>query len=200
METQPPVPPGRPRAFDRNQALERAMELFWRHGYESVSLTELTQALRIAPPSIYAAFGSKAGLYREALDLYQQRQEDLHKLLDAAGPVKPIIARFMKAAVRAMTNPGSPTGCMVSSGMFACAAAHHSEAEATAEHRKNFAESLRKRLQRARSEGDLAESAQPAVLARYLAAVLQGVSMQARDGASRRELDAIVDQALQAWP
>lgn len=176
------------------------MELFWRHGYEGVSIATLTQALQIAAPSLYSAFGSKAALYREALDLYQREQSATHEELMAEGPLKEVIARFLRAAVRAVTDPERPAGCMISTGMFACAPENHGEAAFTAALRQGLTTQLQKRLQRARAAGELPATAKPIVLARYLTAVLQGISIQARDGASRRELLALVDQVLGTWP
>ncbi len=200
MELKSPVRTGRPRGFDREQAVEAAMTLFWRHGYEGVSVTDLTEAIGVAAPSLYSAFGSKAGLYREALQRYQQRPSAMAGVLAGPGPLKDVVAQLLRAAVRAVTEPDQPHGCMVSSGMFACADANQREAEATAELRRTFLSQLQARIQHAKSEGQLPASASPTGLARYLAAVLQGISMQARDGATARELDVIVQQVLKTWP
>jgi AcrR family transcriptional regulator len=178
-----------PRTFDRDKALDTAMRLFWRHGYEGVSLNDLTSAIGVAPPSLYAAFGSKAGLYREALDRDLGMQGALTGL-DGAPNLPHVVATILHNAVDAVTSPEGERGCMVSSGMVNSAPEHSELArELTARRddmRHSISDALLRWIDRARAD----------TLARYLVTVLQGLSVQARDGATQDELKQVVDQVL----
>lgn len=181
---------GRPRSFDREQALDLAMRLFWRHGYEGVAVSDLTNALGIAAPSLYAAFGSKADLYREAL----RRYEETSVLLDAAGvegaaTLEQAVRAMLEAGVKAVTGRGRERGCMVSDGLVACGEAHRDLAADLARRRRRLQADVAKRLER------WVDTATARTLARYVAILLQGMSIQARDGASAAELNRIVDVA-----
>lgn len=180
---------GGPRTFNREQAIEIAMRLFWRHGYEGVSLNDLTTAMGIAPPSLYAAFGSKAGLYREALDRYSGVPGALLDL-GSEPTLDETVAAILRRGADAVTDPGGEKGCMVSSGMLQCAEEHAGLASVLAnrrdEMRKTIAEALGRWL-----DADRAHS-----VSRFLVVVLQGMSVQARDGATREELGAVIEEAL----
>jgi AcrR family transcriptional regulator len=178
-----------PRTFDRDQAIDVAMRLFWRHGYEGVSLNDLTAAIGIAPPSLYAAFGSKAGLYREALDRYSGLPRALSNLGETAS-LHETVETLLSRAVDAVTDPDEERGCMISSGMIQCGEEHADLARELAERRgmmrKTIALKLESWLDRHQADS----------LARYLLTVLQGLSVQARDGASRRDLKQVVDEVM----
>ncbi|KGM34119.1 TetR/AcrR family transcriptional regulator [Inquilinus limosus] len=182
---------GRPWSFDRDKAVETAMRLFWRHGYEGVSIGDLTKAIRIAPPSLYAAFGSKAGLYREALARYE---DDVGALkMDppgSAGTLAEAVRHLLEAAVRAVTHPDRERGCMISSGMITCHPEHESLARDLAARR----DAMRERI--AQALLPFADGGGTGRLARHLAAVMQGISIQVRDGASPAELQEIVDDVV----
>ncbi len=179
---------GRPRGFDREEALAAAMELFWSHGYEGVSLSELTAAMGVAPQSLYAAFGSKAALYREALDRYAAGPAGLDLAqLDQATSLADAVEVLLVAAVAAVTASGR--ACMITSGMLACGRAHAALAEELAERRRAFRTALEGKLLR------WAAPSEAAALARYLVAIMQGLSAQARDGASPLELADIAERA-----
>jgi AcrR family transcriptional regulator len=182
---------GRPWSFDRDRAIETAMRLFWRHGYEGVSIGDLTKAIGVAPPSLYAAFGSKAGLYQEAL----KRYEDTFGLLDvisisSATTLAEAVRRLLEAAVRAVTHPDRELGCMVSSGMIACHPQHAALARDAASRRDAMRERIAQALQ------PLADKNEVHRLARHLAAVMQGISIQARDGATPVELQEIIEDVV----
>ena len=165
------------------------MRLFWRHGYEGVSVSDLTEAIGIAPPSLYAAFGSKAGLYREALDRYAT----LPGALDGLAQAKTLceaVTWLLRAGVAAVTDPQGERGCMVSSGMVQCAAEHTRLAAELASRRYTNRAAIAKELVRWLDQADAG------ALASYLAAVLQGVSIQARDGASREDLLRVTEEAI----
>lgn len=179
----------RPRTFDRDQAVDTAMRLFWRHGYEGVSLNDLTAAIGVAPPSIYAAFGSKADLYREALDHYFGLPGAV-KVLGTANTLEESVERLLRSAVDAVIDPAGERGCMISSGMIQCSADHAELARELAARRSMMhcliADGLRLWLDQERSVS----------LARYLVTILQGLSVQARDGASREELMQVCDETI----
>jgi AcrR family transcriptional regulator len=178
-----------PRTFDRDHAVDVAMHLFWRHGFEGVSLTDLTSAIGIAPPSLYAAFGSKAGLYREALDRYT-RMPNAFGDLDPTTSLSEAIENFLKHAVNAITDPAGEGGCMISSGMLQCGEDHVELALELAERRKLLRDKIALTLQAWLTPESAASSA------RYLMTLLLGLSIQARDGASPEELQDIANEAL----
>ncbi|MCM2452206.1 TetR/AcrR family transcriptional regulator [Agrobacterium vitis] len=182
---------GRPWSFARETAVETAMRLFWRSGYEGVSVGELTKAIGIAPPSLYAAFGSKAGLYREALDLYEEKFASLDlDLAEKAASLAQAVRALLEGAVRAVTDPDREGGCMISSGMTAC----HSEHAALARNAAARRDAMRERI--AKTLAPFVTDGQTPPLERYLSAVLQGISVQARDGATQAELQEIVENVV----
>ncbi|CAH2601829.1 TetR/AcrR family transcriptional regulator [Rhodovastum atsumiense] len=182
---------GRPWSFDRERAIEIAMRLFWRHGYEGVSVGDLTKAIGIAPPSLYAAFGSKAGLYQDALARYEALFGSLDvAAIDAATTPADAVRRLLEAAVRAVTHPDREPGCMISSGMIACHPEHAILARDVAARR----DAMRERIARMLRPCAGADAVRP--LARHLVAVMQGISIQARDGATPAELQEIIEDVV----
>ncbi len=203
--TQPPPPeaPLRPRGrrptFDRERALDVALELFWRHGYDGVGIADLTAAIKIAPPSLYHAFGSKAGLYREVLKRYGHVGLSPDEI--AAQPSARTAARLLlERGVAAVTAPGRPLGCMVSSGLLMTSPANADLAEEVRAMRDGQRRALDDRIRRDVSEGVLPVGTETVALARFTSAMLQGLSVQALDGASAKELLAVVEMALHGWP
>lgn len=188
---------GRPREFDRDAALETAMRLFWRHGFEGVSIAQLTEAMDIAPASLYAAFDSKAQLYEEALELYQRsRTARLTGYLEEDRPIRDVLWDVLRATVEAITDPVCARGCMVSCGMLFCAPENTKVAQRTADIRRKVREKLEARMRRAIETGEIARSADADDLSRYLMSLLHGMSVQARDGASRGELLTVAKLGL----
>ncbi|WP_343715994.1 TetR/AcrR family transcriptional regulator [Inquilinus sp.] len=182
---------GRPWSFDRDTAVETAMRLFWRHGYEGVSVGDLTKAIGIAPPSLYSAFGSKAGLYREALDRYEHGLGSVDVTrIGSATTLAEAVRQLLETAVRAVTHPDRERGCMVSSGMTACHPDHAGLARDLAVRR----DAMRERI--AQALGPFAEAGEAGRLARHLTAVMQGISIQARDGVPPAELQEIVEDVV----
>jgi len=182
---------GRPWTFDRDKAVETAMRLFWRHGYEGVSIGDLTKAIGIAPPSLYAAFGSKAGLYQEALNRYEESLGSLDLLpVASAATLAEAVRRLLEAAVRAVTDPDRERSCMVSSGMITCHPEHAALARDLAARR----DAMRERI--AWALRPFADAEEGRRLARHLTAVMQGISIQARDGATPAELQEIVEDVV----
>ena len=192
---------GRPPTFDRSAAIEVATRLFWRHGYEGTSIAMLTEATGFTPPTLYAAFGSKADLYREALAHYRA-WETQAGLVQPAGSssVYRTVERYLRAAARRFADPDMPRGCMVSVGSLHCAADNHEIAAAAECARAEGLQDFVSRLEHARLAGEIPERTDTDALARFYAAIVQGMSVQAIDGADAATLDALVDIALSAWP
>jgi AcrR family transcriptional regulator len=174
---------GRPRAFDEDKAVQTAMRLFWRHGYEGVGMSELTKAIGVAPPSLYGVFGSKANLYRRALDRYSQEFNLVDRsAVQQADSLAEAVRRLLVAAIDTVTSAEGERSCMVSSGMLCAHPHHHELARELAKRRDDIREDIASLLTQ------WAEGSRLASIARHLAAVLQGFSIQAHDGASREEL------------
>lgn len=192
---------GRPRAFDRDQALQQAMDVFWRHGYEGASLAELTRAMGINPPSLYAAFGNKEGLFRAVLDHYADLRGDFMAEVLAAPTARESAERFLRGTAElAAAGADKPGGCLVLQSGLACSAGGESVADDLAGRRGETECQLKTRFERARGEGDLPAGAEPATLARYLTAVTQGMAVQAAGGAGPAELRQVAEMAIRAWP
>ncbi|MFG0787283.1 TetR/AcrR family transcriptional regulator [Delftia tsuruhatensis] len=188
---------GRPREFDRDQALERAMLAFWRRGYEGTSMADLVQALGIASARIYAAFGSKQDLFREAVQHYEAGDGGFADRAMAQEPrVRDALARVLRDAVATYTDDAHPLGCMVVTAATNCAEENEAVAAWLAEHRRQRTQSLIDRLQRALDEGELRAGTDVQALGDFYATQLHGISVQARDGVPRQRLLAAVETAL----
>jgi AcrR family transcriptional regulator len=182
---------GRPWSFDRDAAVETAMLLFWRHGYEGVSIGDLTKAIGVAPPSLYAAFGSKLGLYQQAMTRYEETLGCVDVgMIGSAKSLQEAVRLLLEGAVRNVTRREHERGCMISSGLVACHPDHAALARDAAARR----EVLRGRIVQALSS--FAEDDRIQRLARHLAAVMQGISIQARDGVASSELQGIVEDVV----
>jgi AcrR family transcriptional regulator len=190
---------GRTRAFDRDVALERALEEFWRHGYEATSVSGLTAAMGINPPSLYAAFGDKHRLFGEAVRRYQETHGAFASRALAGEPTaRAAVERLLREAAEVYTDPAHPPGCMVIS-----AGVNTSDASVIEElrgHREAGKAAIRRRIERDVEAGLLPPETDAPALATFFAAVIQGMSTQARDGATRADLDAVATLALRAWP
>ncbi|HEU4324516.1 MAG TPA: TetR/AcrR family transcriptional regulator [Roseiflexaceae bacterium] len=195
-----PKPRGRPRTFHREAALETAMMLFWRHGYEGTSIADLTEALGVTPPTLYAVFGSKEQLYREVLAHYVSRGVDTERVMDPAVSAYQTIAHHMRVSAERFTDPSGPRGCMVSSASLYCGAENEAARTAATALRANTLALMVKKLEWAKHVGELPADADTLALARFYSSIIQGMSIQAVDGASAAELHRMVDLALAAWP
>jgi AcrR family transcriptional regulator len=143
---------GRRRNFDSDDALKRAMHVFWRNGYEGASLAALTEAMGINPPSLYMAFGNKDGLFRRALDLYSQTYDDFMEDVLAAPTSREVAERYLRQSARMMSNPDAPPGCLFVQAGLACGEAGSGVPQELALRRAGPEAALRARLERARVE------------------------------------------------
>lgn len=190
---------GRPREFDTEKAIARAMRLFWRQGYDGTSLTDLTEELGITRPSLYSAFGSKEALFLKALDLYEIGAGYREAAL-AAPTAYAYAQALLKGAADLHGDKNNPPGCLGVQGALACAPQSNSIREELARRRRIGETIIRDRLKRAKSEGDLPSDADPADLARYLSIVIYGIAVQAAGGATKKELQRAAELALRNWP
>jgi AcrR family transcriptional regulator len=191
---------GRPRAFDTAKALDRALEVFWRKGYEGASLSDLTRAMRINRPSLYAAFGNKEDLFRQVLDRYREGPAAYIGRALAAPTAREVAEQLLYGAAERLADKSHPQGCLLVKGALACSEESAPVRDELIERRAAGQAAVRRRLERARAEGDLPASANPADLARYLATVIHGMTLQAVGGANRAELKRLAAMALRAWP
>ena len=191
---------GRPLSFDRDVALERAMHAFWRHGYETTSVADLTAAMGVSAPSLYAAFGDKKRLFLEAVRLYAGDTEATLRRIDAAPTAHDAARAMLIAAATAYTGEETPKGCLLASATASGSAASADVQHAVAGIRRAIEASLRARIERDIDGGLLLRGTQAAALSGLVMAVTQGLSALARDGATRPSLLAVVEAALQGWP
>jgi AcrR family transcriptional regulator len=191
---------GRPRSFCVDTALNQALEVFWRKGYEGASIKELTEAMGINKPSMYAAFGNKEDLFRKALERYTtEKGLYLQEAIDAPTAYG-LAHKMLHGAAVMMTDPSTPFGCLTVKGAMTCNDQDISVKREIDAIRINTEIALEKRLEQARQKGDLPADSDPVHLRRYLSTVIQGMSVQASSGASREELHKVADIALKAWP
>ena len=204
-ESQPgggPCRRGRPREFDVDAALDAALAIFWRHGYEGTSLSDLTDAMGISRPSLYAAFGNKEQLFRAAMDRYERRVGPTMSAALAVPTARAGVEQLLRRTADALTGGGeASTGCFLILSAMTCSAASAAvRDEAAARRRDATAGPLRARFDRAAADGELPAGTDTAALAGFYSAVLQGMSVAAASGVTRPELQAVADVALRAWP
>ncbi|MGK8512371.1 TetR/AcrR family transcriptional regulator [Nocardia asiatica] len=192
---------GRPRAFDRAEALRRAMEVFWEHGYEGASMSDLTAAMGINSPSVYAAFGGKEALFRAAIELYGRTDGGYtDRALREEPTARASIEAMLRDNAAAYTEENKPHGCMVVLAGSTYTTRNTSVRDFLIEKRRETTDDIRHRLDRGVAEGDLPAGTDTAALAGFYTTVLYGLSIQARDGATPAELTASINCAMAAWP
>ncbi|OQS13779.1 TetR family transcriptional regulator [Nocardia donostiensis] len=192
---------GRPRAFDRDVALRRAMEVFWEHGYEGTSMTDLTSAMGINSPSLYAAFGGKEALFRETIELYCRCEGGAtERALREEPTARAAIEAMLRDNAATYTASDKPHGCMVVLAGSTYTTRTESIREFLVDKRKETSTDIRRRLDRGIADGDLPAGTDTEALATFYTTVLYGLSIQARDGMSPAELTRSIDCAMAAWP
>ena len=187
---------GRPRGFDENVALDAAMNLFWERGYEGTSMAELSKAMDLTPPSIYAAFGDKKSLFRLAAKRYAAgpAQYQAKALLEPT--LREVILALFRNTVEFLTEPGHPAGCMTLTGAMACSVEADSAKELMTEIRKQNEAALKARLQQARKSGEMAADLNVDDYSRYLSTLLGGLAIQAANGTSKAAMKRTANMAL----
>jgi len=192
---------GRPLSFDRDKALENAMHVFWERGYEAASISELTSAMGITPPSLYAAFGDKERLFLEAIERYADGPgSGAPRALAEEPTARGAIERLLEEAADELTRSCHPAGCMVVMAATNCSVASAHIQAALAKRRAASDAGIRQRIEQGIREGELPADTDAAALANFYSTVFQGMSIQARDGATRASLVATAQAAMRAWP
>jgi AcrR family transcriptional regulator len=194
------VPTGRPREFDVDKALDRALKVFWRKGYEGASLSDLTKAMGINRPSLYAAFGNKEALFKKAMDRYLEGPGAFVREALQQPTARAVVEHVFRGSIELVTDSRNPHGCLMVQGALACGDTADCVRREMAKRRAASVTALSKRFERAVAEGDLASDWNPADLARFVTTVMHGIAVQAASGASRDELERAADIALRAWP
>lgn len=191
---------GRHRKFDVEKVLDAALCVFWRKGYEGASYSDLTEAAGVERPALYAAFGNKEALFRQALDRYYARHMDFIPAAMALPTARHVAAHVLYGAADLHTRYPEHTGCLGINGALAVSDDAEPVRQALIEFRASGETLLRERFERAQAEGDLPPQARPDVLAAYLMAVIHGMAVQAKAGFDRAMLEAVAEQALGAFP
>ncbi|GAA2090308.1 TetR/AcrR family transcriptional regulator [Kitasatospora saccharophila] len=194
------APLGRPRAFDTEAALERAMLFFWEHGYEGASLSGLTKAMGVSTTSMYTAFGNKEDLFRKALERYTEGPSAyLTRALEEPS-ARAVATALLTGTVRTTTRPAQPHGCLGVQGALATGTSAATVRDLLAAWREDGCNRLRERFRQAVDEGDLPATTDPGLLGRYVSTLAFGIAVQAASGIGRDELQQMADAALAAWP
>lgn len=191
---------GRPRTFCKNEALDRALQVFWRKGFEGASICDLTEAMGINPPSLYAAFGNKEQLFRQALDRYTTVNAERRTQALSAPTAREVVTAIFQEVATKLTDPANPAGCLYVQGIAGVGEHASCIRDMLNAKRADSELQLCERLERAQAEGDLPDDADPAALARYVATITQGMAVQAAGGASRQDLERVAELAMRAWP
>jgi len=190
---------GRPRQFCPEAALTAALKVFWERGYEGASLTELTEAMGITRPSLYACFGNKEALFRKALDLYEKEKLAYVRAGLTAPTAKGVAEAFLRGSL-AMQTGNDPRGCLSVVSAVACTNYADSIRDEIVSLRMATDHAMVERFERAQKEGDFPPGVDPAALATYLMAILQGMAVQARSGTTVEELERLIETTLAIWP
>jgi AcrR family transcriptional regulator len=191
---------GRARAFDADEALDRAMTVFWSKGYEGASLSDLTEAMGINRPSLYAAYGNKEELFRKALERYGEGPSSYEREALAQPTAREVAAGLLRGAADVQTDPATPAGCLAVLGATYCAEDSSPVGKTLIAFRLAGHATVRKRFERARAEGDLPANADPKELTNYIGTVVCGMAVLAASGATRKDLERVIELTMRAWP
>jgi len=190
----------RPRVFDEGEVLDRAMEVFWCHGYEGASMAELTAAMSLNSPSIYAAFGNKRGLFEAVLKRYKERRTAHRDFVLASATGQEVAHRMLFGAIEWLVSPREPLGCLLVQTGTAVGINNGDISRTIIDQRTKTRELITERLTQAQQDGDFPATEEPAALARYLIMVFNGLALHAADGMSKTQLRESATRALTAWP
>ncbi|MGI2110031.1 TetR/AcrR family transcriptional regulator [Shewanella frigidimarina] len=188
---------GRPRGFDIDIALEQALNVFWRNGYEGTSLNELTEAMGIKKPSLYAAFGNKEQLFFKAIDLYENRPDSLFNIAFQHEHIADVIRGLLLGAAAQFTDCSHPQGCALINSTLSCSEASDSIKKTVLARKLKHKQQLADRFEQAQRKGELQDGCEPVVLASLMTTLFQGLSMQASEGASVEELQQVAAMAAE---
>jgi AcrR family transcriptional regulator len=191
---------GRARAFDTDEALDRAMTVFWTKGYEGASLADLTEAMEISRPSLYAAYGNKEELFRKALERYGEGPSSYERDALAQPTARAVAEGLLRGAADVQTDPATPAGCLAVLGSTYCAEESSRVGKTLIAFRLAGHAALRERFERARADGDLPAKADPKALTHYIGTVVCGMAVLAASGVTRKELERVIELTMRAWP
>lgn len=201
MQDAPAAPiRGRPREFCTDTALTAALGVFWAKGYEGASMAELTAAMGITKPSLYAAFGNKEQLFHKALDLYELEKLAYTREALRQPTARSVAEHIMRGAIDAQTSSCDPKGCLGVIGANACSAEAGTIKAEVIKRRESSSAALLERFRQAQRDGDLTGRVGPEALTQYLFTILQGMAVQAGAGATRADLESVVETSLAVWP
>ncbi len=191
---------GRAREFDADEGLERAMTVFWRKGYEGTSLSDLTEAMGINRPSLYATYGNKEELFRKALERYGEGPASYEHAALAQPTAREVAESLLRGAADVQTDPRTPAGCLATLGTTYCAEDSSAVGKIVIASRLAGHAAIRARFERARAEGDLTADADPKALTHYIGTVVCGMAVLAASGATRKELERVIELTMRGWP
>lgn len=191
---------GRPREFDPEAALDAALSVFWERGYEGTSLADLTKAMGINKPSLYAAFGDKAQLFRKVVDRYIAQQGSTWMMALQEPTARLAVQRILNIVADSLTSAQNPHGCLLVQSALTCSQESDCIKNELALRRAGSDSMLRERFARAQADGELPPGVDTAALARYFSTILRGMSVEASGGATREDLQNVIDVAMRAWP
>jgi AcrR family transcriptional regulator len=191
---------GRPREFSEADALDAAMRVFWEKGYEGASLDDLTRAMKINRSSLYSSFGDKESLFRRVVDRYGEGPLSFLQEALNQRSARAVIENLLRGTVTFLSDSTHPKGCLTLQGGLTCGTGSERVKQMMIDWRENGLAQLQKRMQQARSEGDLPKNVDAASLARYVFILMNGLGVQAANGASAAEMKAAIEVALKSMP